>query len=161
MANTTGAKWTKGGKLSRKKFLAIDFSNFDAYAEELESLGADLNEIFSKAIEEAADQVQADVMDAIQDANLPAKGAYHSRDRDTENSVIQDPKPQSNGSIISVELGFDKTRPGAGGFLITGTPRMAPDQKLADIFQKKSYERKIKNMINERLQAEIDKRIGG
>jgi hypothetical protein len=38
---------------------------------------------------------------------------------------------------------------------------MAPDQKLADIFQKKSYERKIKNMINERLQAEIDKRIGG
>ena len=161
MANTTGIRGNKGGKLSRNKWIAIDFSNFDAYAEELEKLGADLESIFEKAIESAADQVQADVMEAIQDAHLPAGGQFHSNKRDTENSVIQDPKPETRGGVISVDLGFDKTKPGAGGFLITGTPKMQPDQKLADIFQKKKYANDIKKKIEADLQAEIDKRIGG
>ena len=160
MANRTGAKWNKGGKLSRNKMLAIDFSNFSAYAEKLETLEANLEEIFAKSIEKAADKVQDDVTKAVQPANLPAKGKYRGKTHDTESSIIQDTKPKKRGSVLEVGLGFDKTKPGAGGFLITGTPRMQPDRALADIFQKKKYASDITKQIQQDLQEEIDKRMG-
>lgn len=160
MANTTGIKGNKGGALSRKKMIALDFSAFSAYAEKLEKLEADLTEIFAKAIEEAADKVQKDVTEAVQPQHLPAGGKYRGQQHDTENSIIQDTKPKRRGSILEVGLGFDKTKPGAGGFLITGTPKMQPDQKLADLFQKKKYANDIQKQIEKSLQAEIDKRMG-
>lgn len=160
MANRTGAKWNKGGKLSRNRMLAIDFSNFSAYAEKLESLEANLDEIFAKSIEKAADKVQQDVTEAVQPQHLPAGGKYRGQQHDTESSIIHDTKPKRRGSVLEVALGFDKTKPGAGGFLITGTPRMQPDQKLADIFQKKKYANDIQKQIEKDLQDEIDKRMG-
>ncbi len=159
MANRTGAKWNKGGKMARKQFLSLDSSAFDDYLEKLRDLEANVEEVFSKAMETAADKVQQDVVDAIQPPNLPAKGKYRGKQLDTENSVIRDPKPERRGTVIEVNLGFDKTKPGAGGFLITGTPRMQPDAKLADIFQKKKYASDIQKQIEADLQKEIDKRM--
>lgn len=160
MANKSGIKGNKGGKLSRKQMLSIDFSNFSDYAEKLEKLGADLEEIIMRTMEKAADKVQQDVQEALEPQYLPAKGKYRGKNRDTENSVIRDPKPVKRGTMIEVELGFDKTKPGAGGFLITGTPKMQPDMKLAEIFQKKKYASDITKQIEADLQAEIDKRMG-
>lgn len=159
MANYTGVKGNKGGKLARKQFLSVDFSAFDDYLEKLRDLEANVEEVFSKAMETAADKVQQDVTEAIQPANLPAKGKYRGEQHDTENSVIRDPKPSKRGSVLEVNLGFDKTKPGAGGFLITGTPKMQPDQKLADIFQKKKYAADITKQIEKDLQEEINKRM--
>ena len=160
MANRTGSKWNKGGKLSRKRMLAIDFSNFEAYAEKLERVGADLEKVVSEAMEEAADKVQKDVKEALDDKNLPAHGKYRSSARETEQSVITDPKPERRGSVLEIPLGFDKTKPGAGGFLITGTPKMRPDAALASIFQRKGYAKEITEVIEAHLQEEIDKRMG-
>lgn len=161
MANRTGAKWNKGGKLSRNRMIAIDFSNFSAYAEKLEELGASLEDIFAKSMEKAAEKVQEDVKRAVEPQNLPAGGRFRGRDRDTENSIITDTKPERRGSTLEVKLGFDKTKPGAGGFLITGTPKMAPDRALADLFQNKKYAKEIQKQIEKDLQDEIDKRTGG
>lgn len=160
MANKTGAKWNKGGKLSRNRMLAIDFSNFSAYAEKLDQLGADLEKIVSKAMENAAETVQKDVEKALEPQNLPAKGKYRSKARETEHAVIKDHKPERRGSVLEVPLGFDKTKPGAGGFLITGTPKMQPDAALAKIFQGKGYAKQITKQIEEELQKEIDKTMG-
>ena len=136
--------------------LSIDYTNFSEYAERLENLGADLKEIFDKALLEAAEEVQDDTRTAMAAANLPAKGVY-SRGN-TEASIVE-PEVVWNGSIGEVNLGFDKEKPGAGGFLITGTPKMKPNTKLSEIYTSKKYETKINKKIKETLQDEIDKRL--
>lgn len=144
---------------SRKNSLSIDFSNFAEYAERLDELNADLKEIFQDAMEQAAETVEWDIMDALADANLPALGKYSQGA--TEASVIRDAKVQWQGMLGEIPIGFDKTMPGAGGWLITGTPKMRPDYKLEDIFSRRNYERKIMKQIEEHLQEEIDERLGG
>lgn len=157
--NYSGKKWNKGGKLSRGKMLAIDFSNFADYAEKLDKLGADLQKVIGDAMEQAAETVQDDVIDAMAKGNLPAGGKYSQGD--TEATIIHDPKVVWHGSLGEIDLGFDKTKPGAGGFLITGTPKMRPNYKLEDIFSRKKYLKKIMDQITEELQDAIDERMGG
>lgn len=153
------AKRTRGGKYSRKQMIGIDFSNFSDYAEQLEDLGADLKSIFADAMEDAAATIQKDTMDALANSNLPAQGKY-SRGT-TEKQVIVDAQVTWSGMLGEIPLGFDKSKQGAGGWLITGTPKMPPDYALEDIYGRKKYENQIKKQIEAFLQKEIDKRIGG
>lgn len=156
--NRTGAKWNKGGSKSRGNSLSIDFSCFEDYAEKLDKLGADLKKIIGDAMEQAAETVQDDVTEAMEASNLPAKGIYSNEE--TMESIIKDAKVDWKGNYGEIGLGFDKTKPGAGGFLITGTPKMRPNYKLEDIFARKKYSTKIRKQIEEELQAEI-KSLGG
>lgn len=145
--------------MARKSSLSIDFSNFSDYADRLDQLGADLKEIFADAMEQAAETVQDDTIDAMSAVNLPAGGKYSQGD--TEASIIRDAKVSWSGSVGEIGLGFDKTKPGAGGFLITGTPKMRPNYALENIYSRKKYENQIKKDIEEVLQDEIDRRMGG
>jgi hypothetical protein len=139
--------------------ISIDFKNFSYYAEKFDKLGANLKSVFSKAMEEAAEKVQQDTIAAIQPVNLPGKGRYSTGD--TLNTVIRDPKTKWEGSVGEIPLGFDKTKPGAGGWLITGTPKMRPDYALEKIYGTKRYESELKKTIEKALQREIDKITGG
>jgi hypothetical protein len=139
--------------------ISIDFKNFSDYAEKIDKLGANLKSVFSKAMEEAAEKVQQDTIAAIQPVNLPGKGRYSTGD--TLNTVIRDPKTKWEGSVGEIPLGFDKTKPGAGGWLITGTPKMRPDYALEKIYGTKRYESELKKTIEKALQREIDKITGG
>ena len=139
--------------------LKIDFSNFSIYAEKLDALNADLKKIIGDAMEQAAETVQDDTRDAVAAANLPAGGIYSNGD--TEASIIQDPRVRWSGSLGEIGIGFDKTVPGAGGFLITGTPKMQPDYALQDIYARKKYANKIKRQIEEELQDALDELGGG
>lgn len=136
--------------------LDIDFSNFNEYAERLEQLGADLQEIFDKILLEAAETVQEETKEAMAASYMPAHGKY-SRGK-TESSIVE-PKVEWNGSIAEVNLGFDKSKPGAGGFLITGTPMMRPNARLSYIYASRGFENKINKEIKVNLQKEIDKRM--
>ena len=158
MANKLGLKWNRGGAKRRKNYIAVDFSNFAEYAEKLDRLGADLKDVIGDAMEEAAKQVQEDTADAVESANLPAGGQYS--DGETRASIIRDVAPKWSGSVGEVHLGFDKSKPGAGGFLITGTPKMAPDAALAEMYSGRKYQRQINKMIEERLQKALDE-LGG
>ena len=141
----------------RKNFISIDGSAFAEYAEKLDRLGADLQEVFTGALERAGTKVQEDVQSAISAGNLPAGGKYSTGD--TARTVLE-PKVIWAGSVGELPLGFDKSKPGAGGWLITGTPKMAPDAALAAIFTQKSYERNIKKEIEADLQQAIDSIMG-
>lgn len=143
----------------RKSFISIDFSNFEAYAEELDHLGADLQKIFNDVMEQEAETVQEDTLEALSSSNLPARGRYSKGF--TKQSVDTHPRVEWSGSIGEIGLGFDKSKRGAGGFLITGTPKMQPDYALQTIYGRKKYETDIIKSIMEYLQAEIDSRIGG
>lgn len=158
MANKLGLKWNRGGAKRRKNYIAVDFSAFAEYAEKLDRLGADLKDVIGDAMEEAAKQVQEDTADAVESANLPAGGQYS--DGETRASIVRDVTPKWSGSVGEVHLGFDKSKPGAGGFLITGTPKMAPDAALAEMYSGRKYQRQINKMIEERLQKALDE-LGG
>lgn len=158
MANVLGLKWNRGGAKRRKNYISIDFSNFAEYAEKLDRLNADLKKIFGDAMEDAAKQVQEDTRKAVDNANLPAGGNYS--DGETKASIIRDVTPKWSGSLGEVKLGFDKSKPGAGGFLITGTPKMAPDAALAEMYSGRKYQRQINKMIEEHLQKALDE-LGG
>lgn len=143
---------------ARKSAFSIDFSVFEDFAEELDKLGANLKEVFTDVMEQEGETVAEDTKEAVKKAYLPAKGEYSTGD--TENSIIMQPKVEWSGFLGEMGLGFDKTKPGAGGFLITGTPKMQPDHELEKIYSQKRYERNLTKDMMEYLQAEIDDRLG-
>lgn len=155
--NIHGHKGNRGGQFARKKGLSIDFSVFGDLTAELDDLGADLKEIFTDVMEQVGETVGEDTKEAVKKAYLPAKGEFSRGD--TEKSIVMDPKVEWSGNLGEIGLGFDKTKPGAGGFLITGTPKMQPDHELVKIFSQKKYERKMTETIMDHLQAEIDDRM--
>lgn len=143
---------------ARKSAIEIDFGVFEALAEQLENLGADVKECFTEAMEDEGKIVALDTKAAVAAANLPAGGKYSTGE--TEKTIIMDPKVEWSGSLGVIGLGFDKTKPGAGGFLITGTPKMKPDYALEKIYGQKKYERDVQKHIMENLQDQIHKRLG-
>lgn len=141
-----------------KNKIGIDFNGFAEYAEKIDRLGGDIRRIFADAMEQLADEVQADTLDALASANLPAKGTYsHGQ---TEKSLIE-PRVDWSGSIVEVPLGFDFTKPGAGGWLITGTPKMQPDAALNKIYRNNSYWRKHQKELERIFQQEVKRIMGG
>lgn len=136
--------------------LKIEFSAFADYAETIDRLGGNLKDIVDDAMTQAAETVAADTLAAMASSNLPAKGKYSTGE--TEASVIRENevKVEWSGNIAEVGLGFDKKKPGAGGFLITGTPRMQPDYALEDIFARKKYQRQIVDDMTEIFQDAVN-----
>jgi hypothetical protein len=145
---------------ARKSAIEIDFGVFEDLADQLEKLGADLKECFAEAMEKEGKKVTEDTVKAVADVNLPAGGKYSSQQKETKASIIMDPKVEWSGSEAVLPLGFDKSKPGAGGFLITGTPKMHPDYALEKIYGQKKYERDVRKAIMGNLEDQIHKRLG-
>lgn len=141
----------------RKQFISLEYGAFDSYIERLRSVEADVEKVVADAMEKAAEKVQEDTIKALEKSHLPAKGKYSQGD--TENSVVRDLKPTVTRQYVEVKLGFDKTRPGAGGFLITGTPKMQPDRALAQIYGSRKYQTDITNQIKKDLDKAIKERM--
>ena len=156
--NYSGVKWNKGGSGARKKGLSMDFSQLGELAEQLEKLGADLENIVADAMEQTAETVEFDTLAALSKANLPAYGKYSQGD--TEEALVRNAKAVKNGVSVEIDFGFDKTKPGAGGFLITGTPKMQPDYELEKIYGTKKYEIQLLKDVKELFQDEINERLG-
>lgn len=155
--NSQGLKWNKGGSMKRNKFF-IDWSQFADYAERINGLGVELNPIFTEVMEKEAKKVQEDTQRAVQKSNLPAKGKYSKGN--TEKSIDMNPKVEWSGTIASIGIGFDKSKQGAGGFLITGTPRMRPDWELEKIFVNKKYQKAIMLEISNYFAKQLKKLEG-
>ena len=141
-----------------KNKIGIDFNGFADYAEKIDRLGGDLKRIFSEAMEQVAETVQADTESALANGNLPAKGKYS--EGITKESLVE-PRVNWSGYVIEMPLGFDFTRPGAGGWLITGTPRMQPDAALNKMYRGTSYFRQRQKEVEKIFQAEVQRLMGG
>lgn len=131
---------------------------FAKYAEEIDKLNGDLKKIITDALEQAGETIEYDTRDAVAKANLPASGKY-SKGK-TEQSIITNPKVNWSGSVAELPVGFDKSKPGAGGFLITGTPRMQPDYALEKIYVQKRYVNQIQKDIAKVLEDEVSRLKG-
>ena len=130
----------------RNKF-NIDWSQFEEYAVELEKYGQSVKQTFTDVMEQEVENVQADTLEAVSKANLPAHGKYSRGD--TEKAINLYPKAEWSGTMGSIGLGFDKTKPNAGTLLITGTPKMKPDRALEKIYVNKKYAKEMTDDIFE------------
>lgn len=159
MANYLGLKWNKGGKLKRRKLGRINYREFEDLAEELDSLGANLQQVFSVALEESAKDVQSETLKAMSGSNLPAKGVYSTGN--TASAINLDPKVKWSGTSGSIGFGFGHDKPNAGSYLITGTPRMQPDIALARIYASNKYRSQVSKNIKQVLQNILNEIAGG
>lgn len=139
--------------------LKLDTKGFNEYAEKLDGLGADLKSIFTEALEKAGEKIGQDTLNAVADENLPRGGKYSTGE--TKASVIQNPKVEWSGSVGSIGIGFDFGKPGAGGYLITGTPKMRPDKALNQMYKGRRYMTQIRQDMVDIFDAEIQKKMGG
>ena len=143
----------------RKNFIAIDFNQFNEYAERLEKLDVSIKETFERVMEEQGKKVAEDTEKAVEKANLPARGEFSTGD--TKKAIVMNPQVEWFGSIAEIHLGFDFTKPNSGSLLITGTPKMDPDRALEKIYRSRTYEKNMIKAIAEELEKEVQKHMKG
>ena len=127
--------------------LKLDTRGFEAMLRKLDSLGGSVKRAVEDALEQASETITKDTEDAMDSSNLPAKGKYSKGI--TKESIIHDSQVRWEGLVGWVPVGFDFSKPGAGGYLITGTPRMQPDRELNRMYKQKKYMTWIQNGMGE------------
>jgi hypothetical protein len=141
---------------SKRKNLNMALNGLEELAERLQDVGGDVKKAMSDVLEDFADEITTATDRAVQKDFLPAKGV-HSKGY-TKESIIRDAKPEWNGYVASIGVGFDKLKPGSGGWLITGTPKMQPDLELQKIYGgwAKAQNRFIKDLNFDARQILLD-----
>ena len=136
--------------------MKLDMSSYKELIMELDSMDVDVKSVIGRLMREAAFKISLDTKHAIAAANLPAGGTYSIGT--TGRSINYFPQVEWEGNIGSVPVGFDFSLAGAGGFLISGTPRMAPDEALRKMYKLGGYMRAVHEKMWDDLWDEIDKR---
>lgn len=135
----------------------VKLEGFKEMITAMDSLGGDLVGIAADALSQAGETIGWDTLEAAQNPNMPAEGKY-STGR-TEQAVLTTPRVEVSGNLVEVGAGFDYTKDGAGGILITGTPRMKPNYELNKIFKGRRYMNNISKDIEAVVQDEIERRL--
>lgn len=138
--------------------LKLDTKGFEQLLTKLDGLNGDVNEVVTKALEEAGQKIGEDTHKAMAKQNLPAGGKY-STNR-TEQAIVDSPQVEWSGNRASIDVGFDFNKPGAGGFLITGTPKMQPNKELNKMYKGKKYMKEIQEQMGQTVGEAITKAMG-
>lgn len=112
--------------------VTLDTKAFERLLIDIEKLGGNVQKVTETALRKAASQIQADTVLATANPKLPAQGDY-ALGLTTE-SIIHWPRVEWDGQTAWIPVGFDFSKPGAAGYLIKGTPRMAPAQELRKMY---------------------------
>lgn len=147
--------------MAKKNTLALELGGFEELIEKLKKLEGDARGAVTDALEQAAETIEWDTKDAVKPPNLPAGGKYSGKNNETEKSIVEGAKVNWRGTQAEISVGFDYAKPGAGGFLITGTPRMNPDKALNKIYKQKKYMNQIQADMAEVVNDYIAEKLGG
>ena len=139
--------------------LRLDMSGFEELLTKLDKLGGDIRNVVEDALTQAGETIADDTVDAMASAKLPAGGKYSHGE--TMASIVRRPVVEWEGTRASIGVGFDFGRPGAGGFLITGTPRMSPNHELQTMYKRKKYMKSIQDDMSTIVTDAIIERMGG
>ena len=123
--------------MAQRNTMRLDTSGFEVLLKRLDDLGGNVKGAVSDALQQVAETIKEDTIEAVDASNLPAHGRYSSGA--TKESIIRDTRVRWEGDVGWVPVGFDFSKPGAGGYLITGTPRMRPDAALNKMYKQKKY----------------------
>ena len=144
--------------MAKKNTLNLELSGFNELVTKLEGMNGNVHKVVTDALMQAAETIEEDTHNAVKKSNLPAKGKYSTGD--TEKAIAK-PSVTWSGTVAEVGVGFDYSKNGAGGFLITGTPRMQPDRELQKMYKQKKYMKAIQQDMEEVVQDEISRVMEG
>lgn len=133
----------------QRNTLALDTSKFYDLLTKVEGMGKSVRAIVNSSLADAADKIANDTEAALAPGNLPAGGQY-STGRTME-SITREKAVRWDGFTAWIPVGFDFSLPGAGGYLITGTPRMKPDHELNRIYKQSKYMATIQTDIEKAI----------
>lgn len=145
--------------MAKRNTLKLQLGGFEELITKLDSLGGDIKGVVEDALGQAGETIGYDTIEALAKENLPRKGKYSTGD--TEKSVILNPPVEWEGQTAVIGVGFDYNKPGAGGLLISGTPRMKPDTKLKGMHRGKKYMTQIQDDMKDIVNDEIERRMSG
>lgn len=131
--------------------LKLDTSGFEGMLRRLDRLGGNVKKAVDEALGTAAENIKEDTLKALDPQFLPAGGKYSKSPSKTKASVITDTRVRWEGNTGWVPVGFDFAKPGAGGFLITGTPKMRPDPELHRMYRQKKYMQEIQEQMSDTI----------
>lgn len=138
--------------------LKLQLGGFDDLITKLESLQGDVKGAVTDALNKAGGTIGEDTKKAVDTSNLPAEGAYSKGQ--TKESIVSNPHVQWSGTQAEIGVGFDYSKKGAGGFLITGTPRMKPDYALQKIYKQKKYmngiQKDMREVVNDYIVGKME-----
>lgn len=113
--------------------LKLEFTGFDEMLKKLNQLNADTKSIAEAALVKTFDIVTEKAEQAVQPANLPAKGEFSTGG--SEKSLVTTPRITWSGTQGSVKVGFNIKKGGLPTiFMMYGTPRYMKNQKMYDAF---------------------------
>lgn len=141
--------------------IKLDTRLFEGILQQLEAIGGDVKEAVTASLGKVSGKITEDTLRALEPANLPAGGKYSRTPSRTRESVVQNPEVQWDGMTGWVPVGFDFAKPGAGGYLITGTPRMRPDAELNRMFRQKRYMYEMHREVSDVIMEFIDEKLTG
>ena len=121
--------------------LKFETAGLDRIIDHLKQLDGEVKTAVTDALEQSGETITDDTQDAVKEVNLPAGGKYSIGN--TAKSIVTPKVIWIGGTQAEMGVGFDYAKKGAGGFLITGTPRMRPDDALQQIYKRKKYMRNI------------------
>lgn len=133
--------------------LKLETDGFERMIDHLKQLEGDVQKAVTDALEQSGETITEDTQDAVSEANLPAGGKYSIGN--TADSIVDPKVTWVGGTMAEMPVGFDYGKKGAGGFLITGTPRMQPDYALQKIYKRKKYMRDIQQDMMDVVQDYI------
>lgn len=142
-----------------KNVLKLQTKGFEELITKLEGLNGNVKKAVTDALEQVGETIGEDTEDAIEKSNLPADGKYSKGN--TKNSIVKNPTVNWTGTSAEIGIGFDFGKPGAGGFLITGTPRMKPDYELQKIYKRRKYMSQIQSDMAEIVNDYIVEKMEG
>lgn len=156
-------------KKKGRNTLSLDTSALEELIKNFEQAGKNVEKITEKALLAAAEKITTDTKQAIEKPNLPAQGKYSQGD--TAKTIIENPKVAWTGKTASVNVGFDFSKKGAGGYLISGyfyndkktgtAKQMRAVQKLDEIYKQKKYMQQVEDTMVKAVQTEIKKELDG
>ena len=140
--------------------LKWDTSAFESVVNRLKDLDGEVQKAVTDALQQAGETITDDTRAGVAAGNLPAGGQYSTGA--TAASIVSPSVTWIGSGIAEMGVGFDYGQKGAGGFLISGTPRMSPDYELQSIYKRKTYMRNIQqDMIDVVEDYIVDAMTGG
>lgn len=144
--------------MAKRNTLRLDSSGFEELIVKLDSLNGNVKGAVTDALQQAAETVRDDTVDALAPENMPRHGVYSTGQ--TKTTVVA-PSVEWSGTLAVSPVGFDYGEKGAGGFLISGTPRMRPNRKLEQIYTRKKYMRQLQEDMQEVVTDYITDKLEG
>lgn len=138
--------------------LRLDTRGLESMLIHLERLGGDVKKAVQDALEQSSETIAEDTEDAMATANLPARGKYSYGA--TKEAIIRDSRVRWEGNIGWVPVGFDFSMVGAGGFLISGTPKMEPNYALRKMYKQKRYMNQIQKDMSDVIWGYVSEKMG-